>query len=59
MPKKWGNSILEVNVKHIACYYCGNVIKDKSWFKIKRLRGHAFTFCEPLCEQIWDQKTSA
>lgn len=58
MSRHWGNSILEVNLKYIACYYCGNVVKDRTWFKIKRMNGHAFAFCEKLCEEIWDKKNS-
>lgn len=56
--KPWGNSIFEVNISHLSCYYCGIPIKEKKWFKIKRMNGHAFAFGEKICEEIWDKKTS-
>lgn len=58
MARLWGNSILEVNVKYLGCYYCGNVIRDKTRFKIKRIEEHVFVFCSKLCEKIWDKKNS-
>lgn len=56
MTTRWGNSILEVNLKYLACDYCGIPVKDKAWFKIKRLNGNVFIFGERLCETIWDKK---
>lgn len=56
MARRWGNSKLEVNLKYLGCYYCGNVIRDKAWFKIKRMVTHVYVFCSKLCETIWDRK---
>lgn len=56
MTTRWGNSILAVNFKYIACEYCGIPIKDREWFKIKQLNGRIFAFGEKLCEDIWDKK---
>lgn len=56
MGRRWGNSILEINSKGVACHYCGNLIKNKAWFKIKLMNGHQFPFCSRFCEGIWDKK---
>ena len=58
MGRRWGNSIFEVNLKYLACTYCGNLVKNRVWFKVKRIGTHVFVFCSKLCEKIWDKKNS-
>lgn len=37
--KKWGNSVLSINLKYWACDYCGIPIKDGKPFAVVQING--------------------
>lgn len=54
--KHWGNSFLHINIKFLSCDYCGRVVKDATWFTIRKTNGNVFILCDQTCESIWDKK---
>lgn len=49
--KRWGNSILSVNLKFWICLYCGKLIKDDTPFGVVRVNGNLIPdiFCSAFC----------
>ena len=59
--KKWGNSILDTNIKFWKCFYCGNLIKDRIPFSILKINGDSepHVFCSYECLKIYIIKKEA
>jgi len=59
--KKWGNSILLVNLKYWKCVYCGKLLKDDTLFGIMVVkdRREAQVFCSKSCLKIYTIKMVA
>lgn len=59
--KKWGNSLVFINLKHWTCAYCGRPIKDNTPFSITLINGNPIPFilCSALCLKIHVMKLEA
>lgn len=59
--KKWGNSVLSINVKFWLCVYCGLPIKDDVPFGVVRINGNltADILCSEFCLKRHIIKTEA
>lgn len=60
-PKKWGNSILVINVKKWRCSYCGGLIRDDTSFSLIKLNGdpEALIYCSAYCLKVHIIKSDA
>lgn len=59
IPKRptWANCILAFNVGNLQCNYpCGNLVKDNTWFSIRKENGHYFIFHSENCREMFDRR---
>lgn len=59
--KRWGNSILSINLKFWKCMYCGLLIKDDKPFGVVRINGNLMPdiFCSESCLRVYIIKLEA
>jgi len=52
--RKWGNSLLWINLKFWKCAYCGILIKDRKPFSVTLIDANPdpFILCSPQCFKI-------